>query len=318
MNRKALKASKTGLLLTAGALLLLSAAPASAGFGQNGEDTSQMMSRINQLENQLQTLSRAVYRGESKPLPMGASGGAAGGSQPVYSNDDMTGGGSADAGANEDRLSQLEARQRQMTGDIEKLGYDLQQIKTRLDRMASDSMVRQSDGGGASYTAPDSGSSSRSTPYSPATNGVESPRGKVLGTITTDNMPDNPGALYDDAFNDIRDAKYESAATKFSAFMKNYKTHPLAANAQYWLAETYYVRQDYKTGAKLFAQNYQDYPQGPKASASLLKLGLALSKLGKKDDACLSFQQLKKQFPGDTTPEVRRAQQEMKTLGCAG
>ncbi len=310
MNRKALKASKTGLLLTAGALLLLSAAPATAGFGQNGEDTSQMMSRINQLENQLQTLSRAVYRGESKPLPMGA--------QPVYGNDDMTGGGNP--GANEDRLSQLEARQRQMTGDIEKLGYDLQQIKTRLDRMASDNMVRGSDGSGASYTAPDSGSSGsgRSTPYSPASNGVESPRGKVLGTLTTNNMPDNPGALYDDAFNDIRDAKYESAATKFSAFMKNYKTHPLAANAQYWLAETYYVRQDYKTGAKLFAQNYQDYPQGPKASASLLKLGLALSKLGKKDDACLSFQQLKKQFPGDTTPEVRRAQQEMKTLGCAG
>lgn len=311
MNRKALKASKTGLLLTAGALLLLSGSPATAGFGQNGEDTSQLMSRINQLENQLQTLSRAVYRGESKPLPMGA--------QPVYSNDDMTGGG-GNAGANEDRLSQLEARQRQMTGDIEKLGYDLQQIKSRLDRMASDQMVQSSGGGGASYTAPDSGSSSsgRSTPYSPSSSGGESPRGKVLGTITTDNMPDNPGALYDDAFNDIRDAKYESAATKFSAFMKNYKTHPLAANAQYWLAETYYVRQDYKTGAKLFAQNYQDYPQGPKASASLLKLGLALSKLGKKDDACLSFQQLKKQFPGDTTPEVRRAQQEMKTLGCAG
>lgn len=312
MNRKALKASKTGLLLTAGALLLLSGSPATAGFGQNGEDTSQLMSRINQLENQLQTLSRAVYRGEGKPLPMGA--------QPVYSNDDMTGGGNA--GANEDRLSQLEARQRQMTGDIEKLGYDLQQIKSRLDRMASDQMVQSSGSGGASYTAPDAGSSSsdRSTPYSPASNGTggESPRGKVLGTITTDNMPDNPGALYDDAFNDIRDAKYESAATKFSAFMKSYKTHPLAANAQYWLAETYYVRQDYKTGAKLFAQNYQDYPQGPKASASLLKLGLALSKLGKKDDACLSFQQLKKQFPGDTTPEVRRAQQEMKTLGCAG
>ncbi|HYD18668.1 MAG TPA: tol-pal system protein YbgF [Patescibacteria group bacterium] len=314
MAPQALKAWKTRLLLTAGALFLLSATSAHAGFGQNGEDNSQLVSRINQLENQVQTLSRSVYRGEAKPLPMGA--------QPVYSNDDMTGGGSA-AGY-DDRMSQIEAKQREMTGQIEQLGYELKQIKTRLDRMANDSAVPQS--GGASYTAPDTG---RATPYSPSGDGggSESPRGKVLGTMPVNGgagdsgasgLANDPGALYDNAFNDIRDAKYESAASKFALFLKNHKNHPLAANAQYWLAETYYVRQDYKNGAKLFAQNYQDYPQGPKASASLLKLGLSLAKLGKKDDACLSFAQLKKQFPGDTTPEVRRAQTEMKTLACPG
>ena len=61
------KAGKTGPLLIAGALLLFSVAPARAGFGQNA-DTSQMMSRINQLETQVQTLSRSVYRGGGQPI----------------------------------------------------------------------------------------------------------------------------------------------------------------------------------------------------------------------------------------------------------
>ena len=103
---------------------------------------------------------------------------------------------------------------------------------------------------------------------------------------------------------------------KFTDFMGKYSTHPLAANAQYWLAETYYVRGDYRQAAKMFAQGYQDYPQGPKSADCLLKLGLSLAKLGRKDDACLSLQQLQKEFPGEANPAKRRGQQEMQQLGC--
>jgi TolA-binding protein len=50
----------------------------------------------------------------------------------------------------------------------------------------------------------------------------------------------------------------------------------------------------------------------------LLKLGLSLAKIDKKEDACLSLRQLQKEFPGETTPAAKRAVQEMKALNCPG
>ena len=312
------KAGKTGPLLIAGALLLFSVAPARAGFGQNA-DTSQMMSRINQLETQVQTLSRSVYRGGGQPIE----------AAPMADDSGMSGGGGA-AGF-DSRISAIEEQQRKITGQLEQLGYDVQQMKEKLNKQTADNEMRfsQMEHGGTSSAAV-TGSTSGSAGRDPSRDDMStssydggSPTAnrapKVLGTLTTaGGKTDSPQAMYDDAFNDIRDAKYDSASAKFQTFMTQYPKDPLAANAQYWLAETYYVRQDYHQAAKLFAQDYQQFPQGAKAPAALLKLGLSLSKLGKKDDACLSFAQLKKEFPGDQTPEIKRAGTEMKQLGCKG
>ena len=313
MTKNSPKAYKTRLLCATGALFIgLLCQPAHAGFAQNA-DTSQLISRINQLENQVQTLSRAVYRGNGAPPPADAN--------PIVTGGDMSA--SAVSGY-EERISQLETQQRQVTNQLEQISYEMQQLKERVNTEANNNAHNAS----FSVAAPPANDSSYNRPPPGETdysgNAVSSssapqPRGKLLGTMSSGgSTADTPNALYDDAFNDIRDAKYDSAAVKFQQFMDKYSTHPLAANAQYWLAETYYVKQDYHQAAKLFAQDYQDYPQGSKASASLLKLGLSLSKLGKKDDACLSLKQLKKEFPGDETPEIRRADQEIKTLGCAG
>jgi len=293
------------LLLTAGALcFMLSAAPATAAFSQQ-QDNSQLVSRLNQLENQVQTMSRAMYRGG--PMPAAS---------PSYSSDVSPG----SAAAYEDRMAAIEQQQREITGKLEQMQYDLQQMTDRLNRAAMDGAVPATRGpatvssGGATYIAPVSGGGDN-TVYS--SNGY---KGQVLGTMSSSggSASGSADSLYEDAFTDIRNAKYDSAAGKFRSFMGSYPTHSLASNAQYWLAETYYVRGDYRQSAKLFAQGYQDYPQGSKAPDSLLKLGLSLSRLGKKDDACLSFKQLKKDFPGEQTAVMRAAQQEMKQIGCAG
>lgn len=299
---------RKGLLLPAGALFLaLMTAPASAGYAQNSSEASQLIGRINQLENQIQTLSRTVYRGKTPPA-MAETAPLSGAS---------TGGGAyADLDA---RLTQIERQQRDMTGQIERLAYDVQDLKTRVEKTLADNEMRfqQMERGGTqsqtAYTPP----AQNATPvlqgdlYADEASSVS---GGTLGTLG--GATGTADALYESAFADIRESKYDSAEKKFTQFMGKYPSHPLAANAQYWLAETFYVRGDYRKSAKMFAQGYQDYPQGAKAPDSLLKLGLSLSKLGKKDDACLSFLQLKKEFPGDASPVIRRAEQEMKQIGC--
>lgn len=318
MKTRVKKDWKTGLLLSAGALFLFSV-PASAGFGSNGDDNAQLMSRINQLENQVQTLSRAVYKGESRPLPMAGNRNAGVPAGVVMSDDDMVSGGGASSGGMgggyDERINQLEASIRHLTGQVEQMGYDIQQLKKRS--ASNDSAASYQQQAYQQTAQPPRSDYNRAPANTQTATGGDQPRGKLLGTLSSSgNATDTPGGLYDDAFNDIRDARYDQAAEKFQRFLKTYPSHALAANAQYWLAETYYVRQDYKQGARLFAQNYQDYPKSAKASASLLKLGLSLARLGKKDDACLTFAQLKKEFPGDQTPEVQRAQREIDQLNC--
>jgi len=309
------KRHKTGLLLAAGALFaVLMTAEATAGFSQNNADTGQLMGRINQLENQIQTLSRAVYRGKA-PSPAEAA---------AFS-------GAADSGALaniEVRLSQLETQQRQLTGQLERMNHDIQQMKTRLDRTLSDNdqRLQQLERGGArsgGVTGSAGGATVTGDLYAQDVTAQVKQGARTSGNSTERSLgtvggsrSDPANILYDNAFSDIREAKYEAAEDKFKRFMAMYPSHALAANAQYWLAETYYVRGNYQQAARMFAQGYQDYPKGSKAPDSLLKLGLSLAQLGKKEDACLSLAQLKKEYPGDQSPVIRRADQETKRLGC--
>jgi tol-pal system protein YbgF len=98
--------------------------------------------------------------------------------------------------------------------------------------------------------------------------------------------------------------------------MSQYPGHPLTANAQYWLGETYYVRGNYKEAARTFAQGYQDYPKSGKAEDSLYKLALSLGKMGRKDDACLSLRQMEKVYAADSGPLHAKMQDQIKQLAC--
>ena len=314
---------KTRLLLLAGALFAstcLAAPDAFAQQGYNGQgwndgsapagrEATGLQNRLNQLENQIQTLSRSVYRGAPPPEGSAVPAGDEGASRAALS-------------MLEDRLAALEAKQRDQTGQIEKLMFDIKQAQDQMQKMQADIDLRfQQQGGGGATPAPEPRPGIIPPSPAPSNNGAgnfdtPAPASGTLGSLGSAGGAVSADALYESAFADVRDSKYDSAEVKLAEFMRKHASHPLAANAQYWLAETYYVRGDYRQSAKMFAKGYQDYPQGQKAADCLLKLGLSLSKLGKKEDACLSLQQLQKEFPGDASPVNRRAQQEIKQLGC--
>jgi tol-pal system protein YbgF len=90
----------------------------------------------------------------------------------------------------------------------------------------------------------------------------------------------------------------------------------LADNARYWLGETYYARGEYARSAEIFLDGYEKNKQSPKAPDTLLKLGLSLSGLGKKKEACASFRELGRAFPNAPEPVKDRAAQESKRIAC--
>ena len=96
----------------------------------------------------------------------------------------------------------------------------------------------------------------------------------------------------------LRAGDYGGAERGLQLFLELNPDHALAANAAYWLAETYYVRKNYAAAAAAFARNYRNYGKSaPKAPDNLLKLGMSLEGLGEKDKACLSYGELDKEFP---------------------
>ena len=121
---------------------------------------------------------------------------------------------------------------------------------------------------------------------------------------------------YKAAFALLGERDYKGAEAAFKAFLQKHPTDPLAANARYWLGETYFGREDYVTAASAFAEAYQRDPQGPKAPEDLLKLAISLGKQGRKTDACVSFARLDKTFPTMSASLKDRVSRERQHLGC--
>lgn len=121
---------------------------------------------------------------------------------------------------------------------------------------------------------------------------------------------------YDAAYDLLRKNQYAQAENAFRTFMTDYPDSPLVGNANYWLGETYYVRGDYETAAGIFADGFTKYADNTKAPDNLLKLGLTMSTLGKKEEACTALLGLAETFPKATASLKQRAADEAKKLAC--
>ncbi len=104
--------------------------------------------------------------------------------------------------------------------------------------------------------------------------------------------------------------------TGFNEFLQRHPKHPLAANAQYWLGETYFQRGMMDKAAVTFAQSYKQYPNGAKAPDSLLRLGMSLGQQGKTKQACVAFGELAKQFPATSQKIKTSLAQEKARYAC--
>ena len=300
------------MLVRTGAILALISALSIAGGSAYAQSTDQTDSRLRRLENEIQTLSRAIYRGEMPTMPVQSA---------TRSSDKFIG--------LSQRLTQLENEVRRMIGELERQGYSLRQLETKLNDISSMAPANAP----AQVTAPEpyiqmepaQEITSTYTPHhqpQPAANPhqlgtlVQSGDGSVQSaTINGSDM--EASRLYDQAFASLQKGLYEQAEQSFYDFLSQYKSSPLAANAQYWLAETQFIRKDYDGAARNFAAGYQDYPNSPKAPDNLLKLGLSLSALGQEQEACVTFVELFNKYPQAPRNLIDQAIQENKKLGCS-
>ncbi len=216
------------------------------------------------------------------------------------------------------RISQLEEEIRRLTGKIEEQSFKIKKLEGEVERRVSDAEIRLGD-----LEKRPSSSVSRST-GSDVTASNNSPDAAPWQTPTVSSntlgqvgSTDTSTKMYEEAFATLRNGNYDLAEQQFQAFLDKNPNHSLKNNAQYWLSETYYVRNQYDRSAKGFATAYQADPNGAKAPDNLLKLGLSLAGLGKNEDACIAFSQLLTDFENGPRSIVGRAERETARLGCS-
>ena len=244
--------------------------------------------------------------------------------------------------ATEVRIQELEQEIRRLTGMVEEQNYEIRKLKELVEKLTGDLAMRVNDlekGGGRSTSYSSGNSSLRSGDTvepqgsqslvertengssffynGPDQQPTQAEDGQVLGTLNRSGSPAaTPLAAYERAFGLLKKSSFDQAELEFARFLQDYPESDLAPNAKYWYGETFYVRGEYEKASRIFAEGYQQNPKGGKAADNLLKLGLSLAGLNKKEDACIALGQLEKDFSKTSGPIIRRARQEMSKLGC--
>ncbi len=126
----------------------------------------------------------------------------------------------------------------------------------------------------------------------------------------------SPKQLYETAYGYLLQRDYGAAEAAFEEFLRRHPNDPLAGNAQYWLGESLYVRGQYRAAAGAFLKGYQTYTKSAKAPENLLKLAMSLQRLGQKDAACSSYNELAAKFPSAPAHVKTTAQNERQRAGC--
>ncbi len=191
------------------------------------------------------------------------------------------------------KLGEYDQLIRDMNGKVENIEYRLNTLEKKMEMIDKDIELRFSQ--------------MKKQTVQPA---------KKANTASKAPANVTPKALYESALTNLKANKLVDAETKLSQFLASYPDDSLAGNAQYWLGEVYYKQQNFAKAAVAFKDGYSKYPQGAKGPDCLLKLGLSMKSLGKKDEACTAFTNLPSMFDKISTDISQRARKEAEALAC--
>jgi len=127
--------------------------------------------------------------------------------------------------------------------------------------------------------------------------------------------PQKAEAIYQRAFELLKQSQYDQAQKAFKDFLKDYPNSAFSDNAQYWLGEANYVMQKYELAINEYQALLNTFPNSKKVSHALLKIGYSYAELGNAADATKTLNKVKLQYPGTTA--ARLADERLRKIGAA-
>lgn len=126
----------------------------------------------------------------------------------------------------------------------------------------------------------------------------------------------NDAESYQAAFELLKTQRYPEAQAAFRQFLSTYPDSEMRGNAQYWLAETYYVTKAFGEALGHFQMVINDYPTTRKVPDAWLKVGFCQYELQRWDEARVALNTVVARF-GDSTAAKLASQRlaEMRQQG---
>ena len=187
------------------------------------------------------------------------------------------------------QIEDLNAEIARLRGQLEVLGNENQQIQKRQRDfyLDLDSRLKRVEGGpGASAAA------------APADSGANAPVAAPASRVPTKDDQAREVKAYDAASNLFRRNDFASAIDAFRAFVKDYPSSPLAANAGYWIGISYANMRDYRNALAAPEELIAKYPQSPKAPDALLAIAAIHAEQGDTGSARNTLEDIIARFPG--------------------
>ena len=201
------------------------------------------------------------------------------------------------------QLDQLQTQARELRGEVETFRYEAdngtdrqRQLYLDIDNRLQTLEVSQAHATDLPPVAISDLETEESLPL------ISRPR--VLAGSDQDN--------YQLAFDLLRNGRYVESAQAFDQFLAIFPSSPLADNAQYWLAETYYVQRQFTTALPTFQAVVDSYSDSSKLPDALLKIGFCHYELRQWDAARVALERVAREFPETTV--ARLASQRLERL----
>ena len=267
--------------------------------------------RVDRLEKEMRAVQRQVFPGgaptffEGEIAPDNTPGERAKAATPVA---DLTA-----------RVDALESQLQTLTGQTEQNAYQLRELEKQFTAYKAE-MDRRFPAEAAAEATPASlpvVPTVKPTPAAPTTAAVPakkpaatpakaaSPDAARLALVKKVEIPSTGNEqqdAYDYGFR-LWDAKlYPEAETQLKTVVTKWPKSNQASFAQNLLGRAYLDEGKPSLAAVAFYNNYKDRPSGPRAPHSLMYMGVALEKLGRKADACKAFRELDDVY-GDKAPQ---------------
>ena len=149
-------------------------------------------------------------------------------------------------------------------------------------------------------------------PRAPAQRG-SSPSSPQVATLPPS---DSPKDNFDLAYGYVLRRDYALAENGFRAFLQKFPNDRLTPDAQYWLGESLFQRQQFREAAEAFLTVSTKFETTGKAPDALLRLGQSLAALGEKEAACASLGEVLRKYPRASVAIKQGVDREQKRVRC--
>jgi tol-pal system protein YbgF len=201
-----------------------------------------------------------------------------------------------------DMLSKMDALQNEtqaLRSQVEELNHELENQKQRQRDLYLDvdRRLREVETG-----AQTSAAAAPSAPRTPMA--VIGPGVTATAAVQAPGDPAKERELYQQAFNDLKDGRYDQAISQFRSFLASYPNGEYSGNAQYWIGEANYVTRRFPEAEQEFRKVLEHYPSSSKSSDAGLKLGYTYYELGNWQAASKVLGDVVTKFPNSTAARL--------------